>query len=181
MFLFKSIITKALLNYFFINPEEELYINEIVVKLSLDKRNLVKKLKELELLGVIKSRKHGNLKLYSINKKYALYNEVKQVVIKTFGFKDALIRIAKKIQGIEAVYIYGSYAKNNMDTNSDIDILVIGNFSIFEFQKQINALQKKFGREINMVSMDLAEFTDRKNKKDEFISTVLKEKHILVK
>ncbi len=181
MRLFKSIITKALVNYFFINPEEELYVNEMAVKLSLDKRNLVKKLKELELLGLLKSRKRGNLKLYSINPKYALYNEIKQVVIKTFGIKDALKKIMKKIQGIDAVYIYGSYAKNNMDTNSDIDILAVGSFSIFEFQKYINEMQRKFVREINVISMDSADFVKRKSKKDKFISTVLKEKHILIK
>ena len=82
MVLFKSSVTKELMNYFLTNSGEELYVNEMVRKLSLDKRNLGKKLKELESLGIMKSRKYGNLKLYSVNKKYALYKEIKKIVIK---------------------------------------------------------------------------------------------------
>ena len=47
MISLKSELTKTLLNYFFINPHEELYINELSRKLNLDKRNLVKKLKAI--------------------------------------------------------------------------------------------------------------------------------------
>ena len=48
MISLKSKVTKKILNYFFINPHENLYVNEISRKLQLDKRNLVKKIKELE-------------------------------------------------------------------------------------------------------------------------------------
>ena len=46
MISLRSEITKKLLNYFFINPHESLYVNEMSQKLQLDKRNLVKKIKE---------------------------------------------------------------------------------------------------------------------------------------
>ena len=46
MISFKSKITRELLNYFFINPHQSLYVNELSRKLDLDKRNLVKKIKE---------------------------------------------------------------------------------------------------------------------------------------
>ena len=56
MISLRSEITKKLLNYFFINPQESLYVNELSSKLQLDKRNLVKKLKELEEVGILKSQ-----------------------------------------------------------------------------------------------------------------------------
>ena len=67
-----SKITRELLNYFFVNPHEGLYVNELAIKLMLDKRNLVKKLRELEKEGILKSQKRGNLKLYSININFPL-------------------------------------------------------------------------------------------------------------
>jgi len=48
MISLKSKITRKLLNYFFLNPKESLYVNELSRNLALDKRNLVKKIKELE-------------------------------------------------------------------------------------------------------------------------------------
>jgi len=66
MISFRSEITKKVLNYFFLNPQESIYVNELARKLGLDKRNLVKKIRELEEKGLLKSETRGNLKLYSL-------------------------------------------------------------------------------------------------------------------
>ena len=97
MILLRSVITKKLLNYFFINPQETLYVNELVRKLEVEKRNLVKKLKELEKEGILKSQNEGNLKLYSINKEYPLFDEYKKIVMKTTGFEGTLKNSLLKI------------------------------------------------------------------------------------
>lgn len=87
MISLKSEITRKLLNYFFLNPEESLCINELSRNLALDKRNLVKKIKELETEGILKSQSRRNLIFYSINGDYPLYNEYRKIVIKTIGKK----------------------------------------------------------------------------------------------
>lgn len=180
MISLKSEITKKLLNYFFLNPEEILYVNELSRNLVLDKRNLVKKIKELETEGLLKSKTRGNLKLYSINRDYPLYNEYRQIVIKTIGFEENLKNALKKVEGIKDAYIYGSYAKDNMDAHSDIDLLVVGNHSIASLQKNLNELQKEINREINIVNMDENEFKRKIKNKDSFITGILKNKHIRI-
>lgn len=79
----RSGVTRKVLNYFFLNPQESLYVNELSRKLDLDKRNLVKKLKELESEGLLKSELRGNLKIYSINKSYPLYKEYQKIILNT--------------------------------------------------------------------------------------------------
>lgn len=180
MISLKSELTKALLNYFFINPHAELYINELSRKLGLDKRNLVKKLKELEKDGILKSQTRGNLKLYSINESYPLYEEFKKIILKTIGVEDKLRRILKEVDGIRDAYIYGSYAKNKMDIHSDIDLLIIGDHEIRLLQKKLNNLQKEIDREINPVNMGEKEYKKRIRNEDPFIFKILKEKHIKI-
>jgi len=180
MISLRSELTKKLLNYFFINPHESLYINELSRKLSLDKRNLVKKLKELEKHGILKSQIRRNLKLYSINKSYPLYKEYKKIILKTIGLEDKLKRFMKEIAGVKEAYIYGSYAKDKMDTHSDVDLLVVGNHEILLLQRKLNKFQKEIEREINSVSMDEHEFKKRIKNKDPFILEVLKKKHIKI-
>lgn len=180
MISLRSEITKKLLNYFFINPQETLYVNELSRKLQLDKRNLVKKIKELEGEGILKSQNRGNLKLYSINQDYPLYDEYRRIVLKTLGFEDSLKKILKTTKGIKEAYIYGSYAKDKMDVHSDIDLLIIGNHDIIPFQRKLNKLQKEIDREINVTSMDESEFKKRIKNKDSFIAEVLKQKNIKV-
>ncbi|MBL7072869.1 MAG: nucleotidyltransferase domain-containing protein [Candidatus Omnitrophica bacterium] len=180
MISMKSNVTKVLLNYFFLNPSESLFVNEISRKLDLDKRNLVKKLKELEEEGIMVSETRGNQKIYSINRLYALYEEYRKIVFKTIGIESKLKRMLKQVTGIEKVYLFGSYAKDAMEVHSDIDLLVIGDHKIMDLQKEISKLQKEIGREINVVNMDRKEFEDRKKKNDSFVETIFKEKNIEV-
>lgn len=180
MISLRSQITKKLLNYFFLNPQESLYVNELCRKLVVDKRNLVKKLKELETEGILKTQTRGNLRLYSINKDYPLYEEYKKIILKTIGFENRLKKMIKEIDGVKEAYIYGSYAKNKMSSYSDIDLLVIGHHDVVSLQKKINKLQREIDREINVVNMDEREFEKRRNKNDPFISGILTEKYIRV-
>ena len=89
----KSKITKKLLNYFFFNPESQLYVNELARELGLDKRNLVKKLKELEQEGIFRCQQRGNLKLYSIDRSFPLYEEYKKIVLKPIGLEDKIKKL----------------------------------------------------------------------------------------
>lgn len=180
MLSLRSKITKELLNYFFLHPEESLYVNEISRKLDLDKRNLVKKLKELEEEGILKSVIRGNQKIFSINKSFSLFNEYRQIVFKTIGIENKIRDICSKVEGVERAYIFGSYAKNDLDTHSDIDLLVIGNHKVASLQRHINKLQEQIDREINIINMDKNEFENRKKRKDTFVENILKGKYIEV-
>ena len=180
MIQMRSKITKEILNHFFLNPEESLYVNEMGRRLGLDKRNLVKKLKCLEDEGILVSETRGNQKLYSINADYPLYEEYRKIVFKTIGIENKVKGIIKKMDGVEKAYLFGSYASDKMEMHSDIDLLIVGNHKILDLQKYITKLQKETGRVVNVVNMDKKEFVRRKNGKDPFIETVFREKHIEV-
>jgi DNA-binding transcriptional ArsR family regulator len=173
-----SKVTQKILNYFFLNPEESLYVNELSRRLSLDKRNLVRKLRQLEQFGILKSEKKGNLRLYSINQKFPLYKEYKKIVFKTIGVEEKLKQIMKDIPGIKEAYIYGSYAQDKMDVHSDLDLIAIGNHDISSLQKKIIVLQREINREINCVNMSEDEFKRRMERKDPFLSGIFKKKMI---
>lgn len=178
MISFRSEVTKKVLNYFFINPGESLYVNELSRKLQLDKRNLVKKIKELKAENILKSQTRGNLKLYSINKNYPLYSEYRKILMKTEGVAPKLKNILKLIKGVREAYIYGSYAKDVLGAHSDIDILVTGDHNVILLQRELNKFQKEIGREINVVNINEAEFKKKIKNKDPFIHGILNQKHI---
>jgi len=173
-----SKFTKSLLGFYFLHEDESLYVNELARRLDLDKRNLIKKLKELEKEGLFISEMRGNQKYYSLNKKFPLYKEYKKIVLKTFGFEGRLKEVLTNIKGIKRVYIYGSYAEDKMDVSSDIYIIVIGNQDTILVQKKISQLQKLLDREINAINITENEFNLKKKNKDPFILNLLKKKKI---
>ena len=170
----RSVVTKKILTYFFANPDARLYVNELSRKLALDKRNCVKKIRELEQEGIITHETRGNLKLYSINQDYALYKEYKKIVMATFGVEGELRKLLAEVKNIKAAYIYGSYAHDAMDAHSDIDVLVVGSASAIAVQKRIHAFQAAIDREINVTVMDEADFERRSKAGDPFVTGVLK-------
>ncbi len=178
MISLKSQVTRKVLGFFVLNPQETLYVNELSRKLALDKRNLVKKLHELEKDGILRCEIRGNLRLYGVNPEFPLYQEYRRIVLKTVGVEEQLRKIMTETPGIKEAYIYGSYAQDALSAHSDLDLLVVGDHEIKALQRKINLLQREIGREINSVNISEAEFKKRIGMKDPFIAGVLRGKTI---
>jgi len=178
MLSLRSKVTQRVLNYFFLNPGESLHINDLSRRLGLDKRNLVKKLRELEQIGLLKSETKANLRLFSLDRKFPLYSEYRKIVLKTVGIEERLRQIIKAMPDVKEAYIYGSYARDKMDAHSDLDLLIIGGHEIRALQKEINLLQREINREINSVNMSEEEFQRKKESSDAFLSGIFEKKLI---
>jgi predicted nucleotidyltransferase len=178
MISLRSKVTRKILGFFFLNPHETLYVNELFRKLGLDKRNLVKKLQELEHIGILKSERRGNLKLHGVNPDFPLYQEYRKIVLKTVGVEEKLRQIMKQTPGVKKAYIYGSYARDAMSAHSDLDLLVVGSHDIKTLQRKIIPFQREINREINSVNMSEDEFRKRSDVKDPFLSGIFQEKTV---
>lgn len=178
MISIKSKVAIKILDYYFLNPHARHYINELARMLELDPKNVNQKLKEFEKDGFFKSEFQGKERYFSLAKENPVLEHYRQVFLKTYGVENKLKEALKNIIGIKEAYIYGSYAKDEMDSASDIDILAIGDHSVLDLQRAINVLQKDVGREFNIINLSEKEFAAKKNSKDAFINGVFKTKVI---
>jgi len=180
MISFKSKIAVRVLGYFFANPDKRHYINELAEILSLDPGNLHRKLKELEKEGVAVYEEKGNQKYYFLNKKYPLLHEVKKIFEAEHGVPQSIKKELFGLKGLKEAYIFGSYAKNSLQQESDIDLLLVGDHSSIEAKRRLLPLQKAIGRDINVVDMGQEEFSQAKQKNDPFIKNIFSDKIIEV-
>ena len=179
--LTKSTLKKKLLAYFFTNPESRLYVREIAKLINVDPTNLSRVLRDFEAEGIFVSKKKGNEKYVSLNRDYALYQELKSTVFKTIGAKGAIESVIKNLKGIERAFIYGSYAKSVEHAASDIDLCVITDSEKFKEEpllKELHVLEKQLGREINYTLFTKEEWYAKKQAGDSFVSGLLKNKRI---
>lgn len=179
MISLKSKITQAVLGYFMLHKEAELYVNEMARRLSLNQGNLDRKLKELEGEGILKSEIRGKERYYSLNPSFPLIKEYRKIILKTVGLEHLLKKALEGLKGLKQVYLFGSYVRNKMDSASDIDILAIGNHKTLELQKKISEVQKSVSREINVIQMSPAEY-ERKKKTDPFLKSVQQSRKIQI-
>ena len=171
MLSLRSKITQKILNYFMLKPGQENYVNDLARILNLESGNLTRKLLELEKEGILKNRWQGSQRYYSLNKDFPLLKEYKNIILKTVGFEQMLKTALKKIPGIKKAVVFGSYAQNQMDSHSDIDLLVVGNHSTVELHRSITPVQKMVHRDINIISMSTQEYSNKK-KNDSWLQSI---------
>ena len=132
----------------------------------------------MEQTGLLESRRLGQLKLYKLNTQHPLYPELKTVVAKTVGLEETIRGALSRIEGIKAVCIYGSFARGEERSSSDVDLLILGDVREKPLISTVKGLEEKLQREINYTLYTDAEWKKRKAAKDPFVREVLKQPRI---
>ena len=179
--LFSSKIRIKLLDIFLSHPDARFYIRELERKIDEEAKNISRELQNLENLGLLISEKKGNQKHYSVKEDFFLYPELKRIIFKTTGVLGLLKEAVARLKGIEAAFMYGSYATGKETESSDIDLIIIGKPDLTDLNEMISRLEDKLNREINYMCFDREEYEERKKTKDAFISGVLSDEIMMIK
>lgn len=141
-----------------------------------------KALNSLEKEGVLKSRMKGNQRLVSLNKEYPLLKEITKIIQKTVGIEALLRMVVEKEPGIQTALIFGSYAKDKMRSDSDIDVILVGKKDSEDaILEKIENIEKQTQREINPRFYSPQEYAKKKKQKDPFLGEVLGTEPIVLK
>ena len=170
-----------ILKLFVFNPKKEYYVREIerLIKTSFDlvRRELI----HLETIGLLKSRVSGKQKYYTLNMEHMLFPEFKSMILKTAGIGDIIQGAIKNRNDILIAFIYGSYAKNAENLESDIDLFVIGDILSTDLQQSVSEVESQTKREINPTVYSPKEFKEKYKAKNHFVLSVIKEPKIFLK
>ncbi len=169
---FRSKARQQLLAYYFTNPRARHHLRDLAERLSIDPSNLSKELGRLERHGLFQSEVIGRQKYFQLNREYPLFDEVRKIVAKTIGAAPVIAQSLKKIEGIDEAYLYGSFASNQQDAASDIDVLVIGAPREEILAQVMQRLERQLGRELNYTVLTPKEFASRRARKDAFLENV---------
>jgi predicted nucleotidyltransferase len=64
------------------------------------------------------------------------------------------------VPGVQAAAIFGSWARGDVDAESDVDLLVVGDVDYPSLTSKLTRLQERIGREISVVWMRPGELPD---------------------
>lgn len=174
----RSKARRRLLAYYFTNPTARHHLRDLAQRLGIDPSNLSRDLRRLEREGLFRSEVSGRQKYFQLNTDYALFGEVRSIVAKTIGAVPLIAQSLNKIKGIEEAYLYGSFARNQQDAASDIDVLAIGTPRGEALAEAVLKLERQLGREINYTVLTRKEFQSRLARKDAFLKNVWHNKRV---
>ena len=175
---FRSQARRRLLAYYFTNPTARFHLRDLAERLNTDPSNLSKELRRLEGDGLFRSEISGRQKYFQLNREYPLFDEVRAIVEKTVGAVAVIRHALQRLDGIQEAYLHGSFAKNQQDAASDIDVLIIGAPRQEPLAQVVGKLERQLGREINYTVLTPSEFASRRLRKDAFLENVWHNKRI---
>ena len=164
-------------------PHRSFYANEIIELAQSGSGAVQRELARLQASHLVTVQKIGNQKHYQANPDAPIYEELRGIVMKTFGVADVLRNALIPLWPlIEVAFIYGSLAKGTEHAGSDVDLMVIGslpsNVQLLELLLPTHAL---LGRVVNPTLYTAAEFSQRVQVGKSFIIRVLEQPKVFVK
>ena len=159
---------------------EELHMREIERRSGYAIGSIQTELKKLLRLHLVKKRRDGNRLYYRANKEHPLYPDIRNLVLKTIGLVDVIKIALRQDAGINIAFVFGSIARHEETTGSDVDLMLIGQLSLRKLVGMLAGVSEEIGREINPHVLRVDEFIKRKSSKDHFITQVLEAPKIFI-
>ena len=164
---------KILLILKYLVDHEDVLQRELVQKTKISKATVIKWLYYLEKNGFITRKTIGSSRMVNINNDNGVITELKKINI-LMGLSDI-----KKPENSE-VYLYGSCARGDYSTDSDMDLLIIGKARRTEIIRDMESLERKMGRRISFNIFTDLEWSKMAKQDKAFYERVEKDKVRLV-
>lgn len=191
--LFGSKTRVKLLNLFLNNSDGCFYVREIARDLKENINSIRREVMNLEKIGIIKvvpndeldineeerkKNKKEKRRYYRADKDFTLYNELKDLMMKSklLVDKDVINKI-KELSGIKLLVLSGVFVD---DKRARADILVVGNVDKNKLRKLVANMERNFENPLRYSMMSQKEFNYRNAMTDKFLFEVMEGKKIVV-
>jgi predicted nucleotidyltransferase len=164
---------QAVLGLLFLRPEESFHLRQIVRLSGAGVGPVQRELGKLVAAGLILREERGR-QVYFQAAQSPVFNDLRGLLVKTAGcadvLREALTPLAPKIR---SAFIFGSFAKGNARSESDVDVMVVGDVKFADVARALIAPQRQLARQINPTVYPPAELERKRRARHHFILDVL--------
>ncbi|MEO6075929.1 MAG: nucleotidyltransferase domain-containing protein [Dokdonella sp.] len=153
---------RRLLGLLFMRSDESFHVREIARLTGVDAGNAHRALRRFEQAGLVIASRSGNQRLYQASQGSPIFAELQGIVLKTAGLADVLRDALEPLApNIERAFVFGSLARGEAGSRSDVDLMVVGDATFSEVVEAVYPVHERLGREVNPVVMTTKEFQVR--------------------
>lgn len=157
----------------------ECHLRDLERKAGVTVGSIQQEVRKLERLGLLIKRVDGNRAYFKANATHPIYEEIRQLVLKTVGVADVFREVLTHDK-IQCAFVFGSMVDGTAQAQSDVDLFVIGDIGLRELSKLLKEPTQTLGREINPHVLSAVEWSRRLQTNEHFVSTVAKAKKIMI-
>jgi predicted nucleotidyltransferase len=157
-----------------VRPEKAWYAAELAHRLGVPSSSLQRELHDLSEAGILKTHRQGRMVYYQADRNSPVFPDLRGLLLKTAGLVDVLAQALKPFADeLTSAFVYGSIAAGTEETDSDIDLMVVGQVSPQDLALPLRRARESLGREINPTIYTAAEFERKHAANDPFLKQVL--------
>lgn len=172
---------QGILGAMLVRPEKAWYVSELARRMEVPSSSLQRELQDLTGAGILKGHRQGRMAYYQANADSPLFADLRGLMLKTAGLVDVLADALKPLAAkLRIAFVYGSIASNKEQSDSDIDLMVVGSVAPAELALPLRHAREILGREINPTVYTPAEFNKKRAAKDHFLTRVLDKSKLFV-
>ena len=170
-----------MLGLLLLNPDKTYHVRELARLTGTSAGTLHKELTKLTRGGVLRRQEVGNQVRYSADRDCPVFEELASILRKTSGLVDVLAAALSSVEkNIVMAFVFGSVARGEQQSNSDVDVMLVGSLGFADAVQVLHPVQATLQREINPVVYSLDEFRRRAASDDSFIREVLAQPKLFV-
>jgi len=171
---------QRVLRVLFGEPDRSFYTLELIRTSGTGAGAAQRELAKLEASGLVVTRRIGHQKHYQADPTSPLFTELRSIILKTVGMAEPLRAALKPLaSAIRAAFVYGSVAKSEDRSGSDIDLMIVSDSLTYaEVFGALERAAKSLARPINPTVYTQAEFSKRSRAENAFVTRVLEQPKI---
>jgi predicted nucleotidyltransferase len=133
-------------------PGHEFHTRDLVRRIAGTERPVHLALESLDKQGYVRSRRVGNLRLWTADTTHPLYMVMRDILAKTVGLSAQIGDALRAHPGVKAAFIFGSHAANTEDVASDIDVFVLtAPGTTTRIDSNLDELSRRLRRTVNPI------------------------------
>lgn len=177
-----SNVQRRVLTVLFSNPDRSFFGNEIIGLAASGSGAVQRELARLEAASLVTVERLGRQKHYRANPASPVFAELRSLIVKTSGLVEPIrAALAPAVDDIRLAFVYGSTAKGQERSTSDIDLMVVSDTLAYaELFSMLEPATRALGRSINPSLHSMEELQRRRSEGNAFVNRVLEQPKLWV-
>ncbi len=167
----------GVVNLFLANPGRAFSLTEIKFATQCPPKLMLQTVRELGKMGFLIVHERNRVRLYQVDRHFALYPELVSMIRKAKNPpKDLLVKEFGKFD-CKLILLTGIFVGR---PRIESDLLIVGKISEKRLQKSLKVAEKYAEQEVNYTLMPYSEFEYRKMMSDRFVKNILENSPVVV-
>ncbi len=154
-------------------PEVSFFVRQIARLIKGSPGTVQRELSTLAGAGLILREDHEKQVFYHANRLHPVFEDLHSLLAKTAGVFHLLGQaLAPLAEDIEFAFVYGSFARGEETSSSDIDLMVVGEVTLDQLLERLHPVEQELKRPINPTIYARAELRRKIHSQNHFLKAI---------